>query len=812
MAGFPTQARVVIIGGGAVGCSVLYHLAKAGWTDCILLEKNELTSGSTWHAAGNCPNFSGSWSLMKMQHYSTELYQKLGGLADYPINYHVTGSIRLAHSKDRMEEFEQVHSMAHYQGIDFRMMSPGEMVEVYPFLETHNLAGGIWDPTDGDIDPAQMSQAFAKAARDLGAQVVRFCPVSGISKAGSGEWRIETPMGVIQAEFVVNAAGYRADEVGRMLGRNIPSVAMSHQYLVTEAIEALQSREDTLPLLRDPDTSYYLRQEGNGLLLGPYEWQATPHWVAMSDPMPEDFSFQLYPDDLDRLEWYINDAIARVPILGSAGVQKVINGPIPYTPDGNPLVGPMPGVPNAFEACVFSFGIVQAGGAGKILAEWITEGETEWDMWSIDPRRFTDFATKEYTRAKAVELYQNEYAIGYPNEERPAGRPAKTSPLYHKLKAKGAVMGARAGWERAVWFPRAGQDTAENTLSYHHTNWFEAVKEECLAVQHDVGILDLPGFGRFEVKGEGAAAWLDKLIIGRLPKVGRIGLIYFTTPKGRILTEMTATRFSGDHFWLLGGAGAEWHDRDWLLKHLPDDSQITVDNITGRWGTLVLSGPKSRAVMEAVAEGDFSSPAFPWMSHQPITIAMAQGFAVRVSYVGELGWELHLPVEAMAGVYDLIWQAGEAHNIRDFGMYAMESMRLEKCYRSWKMDLSTDYTPLMGGLDRFINLDKPEFIGRAPLLAEQQAGPVERFVPLLLNDGDVDTPYLATVWLGDERVGLVTSGGYGHRIDKSIALCHIRSDLAVAGTELEIEIFGHRRQAIVATEPLYDPSNERLRM
>ena len=811
MADFPTQARVVIIGGGAVGCSALYHLAKAGWTDCLLLEKNELTSGSTWHAAGNCPNFSGSWSIMKMQYYSTELYSKLADIADYPMNYHVTGSIRLAHTKDRMEEFEHVTAMAHHQGIDLRMMSLRDMVDVYPFLETHDLEGGVWDPTDGDIDPAQLSQAFAKAARDLGARIERFCPVTGVNRDGGGNWQIETPKGAVKAEFVVNAAGYRAAELGRMFGRDVPCVSMSHQYLVTEAIGSLRERGAKLPLLRDPDTSYYLRQEGNGLLLGPYEWQATTHWLNDDQPMPEDFSFQLYPDDLERLEWYINDAIARVPILGTAGVQKVINGPIPYTPDGNPLIGPMPGVPNAFEACVFSFGIVQAGGAGKVLAEWITEGETEWDMWSVDPRRFTGFVTKEYTRAKAVEFYQNEYAMGYPNEERPAGRPAKTSPIYHTLARKNAVFGARAGWERACWFPRPGTDIPENKLSYHHTNWFDAVKEECLAVQNDVGVLDLPGFARFEISGAGAANWLDGLITGKLPKVGRIALIYFATPAGRILTEMTATRFEDDKFLLLGGAGAEWHDQEWLYKHLPAGSPVQIENLSDRWSTLVVSGPKSRAVLETLAESDFSNAAFPWMSHQPITIGMARGFAVRVSYVGELGWELHFPLAEMVGVYERLWQAGQDHGIRDFGMYAMESMRLEKCYRAWKMDLSTDYSPLSGVLDRFIDLDKTDFIGRAPMLVEKQAGSAEKFVPLLLEDGDVDAPYLATVWMGDERVGLVTSGGYGHRIDRSIALSYIRSDLAAAGTELEVDVFGVRRQATVATEPLYDPGNDRLK-
>ncbi|MHA1548378.1 MAG: FAD-dependent oxidoreductase, partial [Alphaproteobacteria bacterium] len=443
----PTSTRVVVIGGGVVGTSCLYHLAKAGWTDCVLLEKDELTSGSTWHAAGNCPNYSASWSILKMQNYSTELYQRLGDEVGYPINYHVTGSIRLAHSKERMQEFHQVRAMARHQGIAFDMLSTGDMQDAYPFLETHDLQGGIWDPTDGDIDPAQLTQALATGARKMGASIIRFCPVRGVRRAG-GEWVLQTPEGEIRCEYVVNAAGYRAAEIGRLFGREVPCVSLAHQYLVTEEIPELEARDQQLPLLRDPDSSYYLRQEKNGLLLGPYENACRAHWVSSDDPMPEDFSFQLYPDDLERLEQYIEDACARVPILATAGVTRVVNGPISYTPDGNPLLGPMPGVPNAFEACVFSFGIVQAGGAGKILAEWVCQGETEWDMWSIDPRRFTGFADADYTRRKAIEIYSHEYAINFPRYEWPAAREKRLSPLYQTLKDKGAQFTASAGWER----------------------------------------------------------------------------------------------------------------------------------------------------------------------------------------------------------------------------------------------------------------------------------------------------------------------------------------------------------------------------
>ena len=548
MADLPTTARVVIIGGGAVGASSLYHLALKGWTDCVLLEKNELTSGSTWHAAGNVPTFSASWSVMNMQRYSTELYRDLGERVDYPMNYHVTGSLRLAHSRNRMMEFERVVGMGQYQGLDVSMVSVAGLKDRYPFLETHDLAGGLYDPYDGDIDPAQLTQALAKGARDLGAKIVRFCPATGVRREG-GDWVVETPQGEIRCEFIVNAAGYRAQEVGAMLGRFVPMVSMSHQYMLTDPIPELEAwsaqHRGKLPLLRDVDSSYYLRQEKFGLNLGPYERNCRAHWTTPDDPMPEDFSFQLYPDDLDRLEWYIEDAMARVPILGSAGVNKVINGPIPYTPDGNPLIGPMPGVPNAFEACVFTFGIAQAGGAGKVLAEWVVDGGTEWDMWSCDPRRFTAYADQDHTNKKGMEVYGHEYAMHFPHHAWPAGRDKRLSPIHDRLKELGAQFGAYGGWERANWFVQAGDDTSEEATQTWERDgpWFPRIREECEAVRDAAGILNLCGFSRYLVTGADAVEWLDGLITGRIPSVGRIGLGYFPDERGRIVTEMSLIRW-----------------------------------------------------------------------------------------------------------------------------------------------------------------------------------------------------------------------------------------------------------------------------
>ena len=812
----PRSARVVVIGGGSVGTSVLYHLAKMGWTDCLLLEKNELTSGSTWHAAGNCPNYVGSWTVMKMQSYSTELYRRLGDEVDYPMNYHVTGAIRLAHSRQRMEEFRHVQAMGRQMGVEFEEMSNADMQAVYPFLETHDLVGGQWDPLDGDIDPAQLTQALAKGARDLGAQIIRFCPVTGVERKND-EWHVHTPIGTVQAEYVVNAAGYRADEVGKFFGRDVPCVSLAHQYLVTEGIPELANRDTKLPLLRDPDSSYYLRQEKDGLLLGPYEKNCKAHWITADDPRPEDFSFQLWNDDLERLEWYIDDACQRVPILGSAGITRVVNGPIPYAPDGLPLIGPMPGVPNAFECCVFTFGIVQAGGAGKLMAEIIVEGEPETDSWAVDPRRFTDHVDRAYSIAKAVETYSHEYAMHFPQIQWPDGRPCKTSSLYDTLKEKGAAFGAYGGWERADWFPRQGE-SEHMADSYDRQPWFDAVGAECRHVAEHAGVIDLSGFTRFEVKGAGARAWLETMVTGRLPRAGRIGLVYFASEKGKILTEMTATCFDDDHFWLITGAGAFWHDRDWLNQHLPEDGSITISDLTRDLGTLLVTGPKSPAIMSALTGASMDQANFPWLSHQQISIAGVDVQAIRVSFAGEAGWELHVPMGHLKAAWDALWDAGGNHDLGCFGMLALDSMRLEKGYRSWKADLTSDYTMLESGLSRWVNTSKDAFIGKAALQAEEQRGCKRRFVTLTLDDPADGEPfgeaiYLSPISVNGAEAGLVVSAGYGHRVGASIAYGVIdESAFNGGGEQIEVLVLGRgRKAAIVEGGILYDPENARLR-
>ena len=815
MSDFPTRARVVIIGGGVVGTSSLYHLAKAGWTDCVLLEKNELTAGSTWHAAGNVPTFSTSWSIMNMQRYSTELYARLGDEVDYPMNYHQTGSIRLAHTAERMQEFKRAASMGKYQGMDLEILTPDQVKERYPFIETHDLMGALYDPNDGDIDPAQLTQALAKGARDMGAKILRFTPATGVTQNDDDTWIVHTEKGDIHADYVVNAAGYYAQRVGEWFkpygGRTVPMMVMSHQYLLSEEIPEIEAHTKAvghkLPLLRDVDVSYYLRQEKHGFNLGPYEPNCRAHWATPDDPMPDDFSFQLWNDDLDRIEDIVTDAMERVPLLGTSGVSRVINGPIPYAPDGLPLIGPMPGVKNAFEACVFTFGIAQGGGAGKVLAEWITQGFTEWDMWSCDPRRYTDYTDHDYCVAKGMEVYGHEYAMHFPWHSWPAGRDKKLSPAHAQVIAKGGQMGAYNGWERANWFAQPGDDTSEEaTQTWGRSGpWEQRIREECEAVRDNVGVLDLPGFSRFNLSGDGAAEWLRGMITGGLPKVGRMNLAYFADDRGRILTEMSVLRHADDFFTLITAATAQWHDFEILKNDLPDG--LTLTDHSTEYGTLIVTGPKSRDLFAALGtEADLT---LPWLSIQPATVAGHPCALARVSFAGELGWEIHAANDHIADLYKAVTDAGA----KPFGMWALNSLRLEKGYRAWKGDLSTDYTLFQGGLDRFVKLDKPQdFRGKAALLAEKQQGVTKRFVTLIVDAGDCDAPYMSTLWHNGEIVGETTSGAWGYRVNASIALGMIRADLAVAGTEIEVEIYGERRKATVQEDqPLWDAENERIR-
>ena len=816
MSGLPKYSRIIVIGGGVVGVSCLYHLAKSGLSNLLLIEKNELTAGSTWHAAGNVPTFSSSWAIMNMQRYSTELYRGLSKEVNYPMNYHVTGSVRLAHSEERMMEFQRAKGMGIYQGMDIDVIGLSELKSKYPFIETHDLKGALFDPNDGDIDPAQLTQALAKGARDLGADIIRFCSATGISK-NKKNWIVNTNKGSIECEIVINAAGYYAKRVSEWFipfgGRSIPMSVMSHQYLLTEEIPELQERSEKLnsklPLLRDVDSSYYLRQEKNGLNLGPYEKNCKVHWHESNDPLPDDFSFQLYPDDLERLEWYVEDAMKRVPILGKAGISKVINGPIPYTPDGNPLIGPSPGLTNVYEACVFTFGIAQGGGAGKVLSEWVSEGYTEWDMWSCDPRRFTDYTDKDYCAAKAAEVYGHEYAMHFPFHSWPAGRDKKQSPNHQTIINNGGQMGAYNGWERANWFAKDGDDTSENSTQTWNREgpWFSRVREECLAVNRNVGVLDLPGFSRFKVEGPGASEFLLSKISGNLPAIDRMNLAYFPDERGRVLTEMSIMRHDLNKFTLITAGAAQWHDYEILKLGINKNQNVEVSDITNDWTCLIVTGPNSRSLINSISNADLT---LPWLSLQKAKIENKQILLARVSYAGELGWEIHAKNEDMSLIYEKVLSEGAT----PFGMFALDSLRVEKGYRAWKGDLSTDYSLLESGLERFIKFDKKEvFPGKQSLLSEKQRGSVKKFVSMIIKDNECDAPYMSTIWHDGKIIGEVTSGAYGHRVNASIALGMVKTDLAISGQTVSVDIFGNDFPAIIQNSgPLWDPNNEVLKV
>ncbi|UWQ20582.1 FAD-dependent oxidoreductase [Jannaschia sp. W003] len=788
------QARIVIIGGGAVGCSALWHLAKMGQTDALLLERNELTAGSTWHAAGNCPTFAGSLGVMKMQRYSADLYRRLERETGTPFTYNVTGSVRLAHTEDRMREFEHVRSWGRREDMPVEMMSVADIEDAYPFIETHDLRGGFWDAHDGDADPASLTQAFATGARALGARIRRHSAATGIRREGD-EWVVETTQGDVRCEIVVNAAGYYAQRVGAWFepfgARRVPMCVLQHQYLLTEEIPELEgwTHENgrKVPLLRDPDVSYYLRQEKAGLNLGPYERGGQGAW--MDGSMPDDFSFQLYPDDLDRLEPYIEDACARVPLLASAGISKVINGPIPYAPDGLPLVGPMPGVPNAFEACVFTFGIAQAGGAGKVLAEWITEGATEWDMWAVDPRRYGGHLGQDAVNARGLQVYRHEYAIHHPRHAWPAGRDLRLSPVDDRIRAAGGQMGSFGDWERALWYARPGDDTSEAASETFDRKgpWWDAVAEECAAVRDSVGVIDICGFSRFNLDGEGAAAWLESKMSGRLPKPGRVGLAYFADHRGRCVTEMSVIRHGTDHFTLITAAVAQLHDRDWLTRDMPEG--VTLTDHTDAFDTLLVTGPEARVLLQRIAT-DYDL-AKPWLTHGTATVAGRPCHLVRVSFAGDLGWEIHAANEHVPALWDAVSAAGA----RPFGMIALDSMRLEKGWLAWKQDLSTDYTLRELGLARFMRDPGPE---------------PERRLALLRYEGDLDPLYMANVSAGGAIVGEVTSAGWGHRSGMALALAMIPAGLD-EGTALIIDVFGESVPANVLAGPAWDADFARIR-
>jgi len=804
-----SQTRVVVIGGGIAGCSTLYHLTQEGWSDVVLVERNELTSGTTWHSAAQVTNFGMNQTMVGLKTHSIELYKELADDPDYPINYHYAdGGIRLANTEAQMDGYRHFASIARGMDVDFEIIDAAECARRHPLISTDNLIGGLWDPLDGDIDPAQLCQALARRARKAGAEIYRNTPVIGLTQHKDHGWTVHTEHGDIDCEIVVNAGGYRVNEVGAMMGVHHPVVSMEHQYFLTEPIQAIIDAGHRMPLLRCPISDYYCRQEKQGLLVGFYEQDCKTWGLDGIDP---NFVNALCPDDLDRVMDVLEGAFARMPALSETGIHTVVNGPITYTIDGAPLVGPIPGKHNAFCIIGLRAGLGEGGGHGWLLAQQIVHGEACYDTWCIDPRRFTGHANTEITALKAVEDYQNEFRFHFPHEHRPAGRPAKTTPLTPILAAEGAAFDVVNGWERMAYVKPSPD--FEETHSFRFNNTFDVVKAEVENVQSNVGLTEVNGFNRFEITGEGAHDWLDTMLCGNVTRRrGKVGLGYLLNHQGNIKAEATIANLPDGRIWYGSAAAAEFHDMDWLSSHLPATSDIQIRSLTNEHTILVLAGPNARKVLsKAAPRQDWSQTAFPWLSVGHVFVGIAPAVVMSVSFSGELAYEIHVPNNQLYAAYLALRQAGEIHGLRLFGSRAVESMRLEKGYLHWKSDLITEFDPYETGLDRFVTLNKVDFIGKAALTARQSAGLRRKLVVAVLDRTDAPAHAGASFMDEGRVIGTVTSGDWGHRIGKNIALGFVEPTYAAPGTTFDVDILGQRTQATVVTSPLYDPKSLNVR-
>jgi len=833
-----STARVVVIGGGVVGVGALYALARKGWSDVVLVERRELTSGSTWHAAGLLPLFNLNYSVGQLHKYSLALYKSLEAETGQSVGLKTVSNIRMARTPDRWDEFMYYKGVADTIGVRVDVLTPAQIKEAWPLCRTDGLIGAIRHPDDGYIQPADLTQAMAKGARARGAEIYRSTSVTAIKRTRTGEWLVTTDKGEIRCEHVVSATGSFARQTGAMVGIDIPVIPVQHQYIVTEPHPEIVARHakglPEMGVLREPDSSWYMREENGGLILGPYETGAPACYLEGPSHKSE---YELFQEDLERLAPYIETAIARVPAFGEVGIKKIYNGAIVHSPDGSPIIGPTRDLPNFWLSEGHTFGITAAGGAGWQLAEWIIEGEPTVDMLGVDPRRYGPHATKSFVIAKAEESYANMYTPHYPDEERVAARPLKQAPCYDRMAALGAVFGSIYGWERPGWFAPAGYaltaaDKAYPDVLLHHnhcaapvdgkpprekwsfrrSNYFRFIGEECRHVHEAVGLQDMTPFAKYEVSGPGAEAWLDGLLANRLPSVGRIGLAHMLSANGGVRAEFTVFREGTGRFYLVGPGALEAHDFDNLAKARPRDGSVDLAKVTGQYGVLVLAGPRSREVLQKLTDTDLSNAAFPWLTGKALSVGAASVRCLRVNYVGELGYELHHPIEMQNYIFDKLMEAGKAAGIRPYGIKAMIALSIEKSYRLIGRELSIEYAALESGLDRFVRLDKGHFVGRDALAAWKARGFANRFVTLEVEGvTDSDARGSEPILHQGRLVGRATNGGYGWRVGKSLALAMVKSELGKPGQLLDIMILGKPYRAIVVAECPFDPANARLK-
>ena len=801
-----SHVRVAVIGGGVVGCSVLYHLTRLGWSDVMLIERSELTSGSTWHAAGGFHTLNADTNMAALQGYTIRLYRELEELTGQSCGLHHVGGLTLAADADRLDFLKAERAKHRYMGLETEIVGPDEIARLSPITNPKGLLGALYDPLDGHLDPSGTTQAYAKGARMRGAEIVLRNPVRELRPRPDGSWDVVTERGTVNAGHVVNAAGLWAREVGAMAGVYLPCHPMEHQYLVTDDLPEVFERDAELPHCMDPAGESYLRQEGRGLVIGMYE-QGCELWAV--DGTPEDFGHELLPEKIDRMADKLDVAYERYPVLRTAGVKRVISGPFTFAPDGNPLVGPVPGLRNYWAACAVMAGFSQGGGVGLALAEWMIEGEPSRDIFAMDVARFGDWCTRPYTRAKVRENYQRRFAVSYPNEELPAGRGLVTTPAYGIWAARNAVFGAGYGLEHVNWFAPAGEPAFEQP-SFRRSNAFGPVGEECRAVREAVGINEIHNFGKYLVDGPEAEAWLSRLMANRMPREGRIVLTPMLSPKGRLVGDFTVARLGAERFQLTASYAAQAFHMRWFESHLPPHG-VSVRNVSLDRIGFQIAGPRARDVLAAAASADVSNEALRFLDAREIEVGLVPALVCRISYTGDLGYEIYVDAEHQVALWQALAAAGAAHGMRPFGMRAMMSLRLEKSFGAWMREYRSEYTAAETGLDRFVDLRKNDFIGRDAVMRERDAPPGRRLCTFVVDAADADVWADEPIFAGDDVVGFVTSGGYAHWSERSVALGFVPVELISGDSELTIEILGERREATLVREPVLDPRGERMR-
>ncbi len=799
-----TTTRVVVIGGGVVGCSVLYHLTKLGWSDVMLLERRELTSGSTWHAAGGFHTLNGDTNMAALQGYTIRLYKELEAITGMSCGLHHVGGITLADNRDRFDMLVAERAKHRFMGLETEIVGPEEIAKIAPITNLDGIIGALYDPLDGHLDPSGTTHAYAKAARMGGATIETHCMVHETNQRPDGTWDVVTDKGTIHAEHVVNAGGLWAREVGAMAGVYFPLHPMEHQYIVTDDIPEIYERASEHPHVMDPAGESYLRQEGRGLCIGFYEQRCRP-WAV--DGTRWDFGHELLPDDFDKITESIEFAYKRFPVLEKAGVKSVIHGPFTFAPDGNPLVGPVPGLRNYWSACGVMAGFSQGGGVGLMLAQWMVEGEAERDVSAMDVSRFGDWISPGYTLPKVIENYQKRFSVSYPNEELPAARPNRTTPMYDIFSDMGAVWGAQYGLEVVNYYAQEGEPTFE-TPSFRRSDAFAATGREVRGVREGVGINEIHNFGKYEVTGPGARAWLDRIMAGRVPAKGRLSLTPMLSAKGKLIGDFTISCLAEDRFRLTASYGAQNYHMRWFRKH--EEAGVTVRNISDTVNGFQIAGPQAREVLRACTRADVDAMKF--LDVAPMTVGMTDCIVQRVSYTGDLGYEIFCDAMAQRQLWWTLWNAGQQHGMVPFGMRAMMSLRLDRFFGSWLSEFSPDYTAAETGLDRFISWKKnADFIGRAPAEADRANPPARKLCAFVVDADDADVHGYEPIWLDGAVVGFCTSGGYSHWAGKSVAQGFLPRERIADGLEVEIEILGKMRKAHVVTQALFDADGARLR-